>query len=127
MTTESCMTFPSLRSSLTFLAQSFYGAQLRDGARELGLRLGQLELVLAVAHGLFGPLFRRQRGGFIEIARPRRRVGEHRHQMRLNLERAAAHVERVLLVADLHPHFARLERAQEGGVARPDADFALRR
>src|SRR5271170_1559990 len=111
MTTESCMTVPKLRMLLPPLAEALNGAQLCDGARELGLRLRKFELVLAIPHGLLRPLPGRNRRGFIQIMRPDRRIGEHRHEMRLNLQSAAADVERLLLLAlGLYTHLARLER-----------------
>ena len=91
------------------------------------LRLGDVHLVAAVAHGILGALLGGQRRGFVQIARPRRRIGEHGHEMRLNFERAAADIERLLFVAlGLHAHFAGLERGEQRRVARRDAELALR-
>ena len=50
-------------------------------------------LSVRLPHGILRALFRGQRGRLVEVVRPRRRVGEHRHPIGLHLEGAAADVE----------------------------------
>ena len=66
---------------------------------EFGLRLGDIHLVAALAHRILGALLGGQRRGLVQIARPRRRIGQHGHEMRLDFQGAAADVERLFLVA----------------------------
>ena len=84
-------------------------------------------LSVRLAHRVLGALLRGQRRGLVQIARARRRVGEHGDEMRLHFERAAADVERLLFLAfRLHAHFAGLQRGQQRRVTRRDAELALR-
>src|ERR1700742_456539 len=76
ITTESCMQTPcaEILRGLAFLAQAFYGAQLRQDTNQFRLGLGDIHLVAAVAHRVFGALLRGQCGGLIQIAGAYRRV-----------------------------------------------------
>src|SRR5271166_3559102 len=80
MTTESGMNENSGARAgfLAFRAQSAYRAQLRHGARELRLGLGEFQLVGAAAHGLFGARLGGNRRRLVEVLGAGRRIGEHR-------------------------------------------------
>ena len=59
------------------------------------------------------------------VLRPRRGIRQHRDLVRLDLERAAAHPEQQLFAAlGLNPHFAGLQRGEQGRVPRRDTDLA---
>ncbi len=68
---------------LALLAQAFDGSKLGHGPQQFRLRLGDVHLGAALAHRVFGPLLGCQRSRFVEVARARRRVGQHGDQVRL--------------------------------------------
>src|ERR1700710_1092475 len=84
MTTERCMKTPKWRRSLVLFTQALDRSQLCHGPQQFRLRLGDVHLVGSLAHRVLGPLLGGKRRRFVEIARPRRRVGEHGHEIGLH-------------------------------------------
>ena len=98
---------------------------VRSGACQLGLRFGDLDRRATISQRFFGALLRRLRGGLVEIVSAQRSVREHGHDVRLDLDGAARHVEELLLAGRrLHADFAWPECRQERCVPRSDADIA---
>src|SRR5690606_1284180 len=104
---------PKPRALLLDLAQLLDCADLRDGARKLGLRFGELDLARAIAERFFGALLCLKRGSLIEVVRAKRRVGENGHEVRLHFEGASGYEEEMLFARwRLDAHFAGLQGRQ---------------
>src|SRR3970282_1310994 len=91
---------------------------------ELRLRLREVDLAAPSLEGLPSTLARLERGRLVELVGVQGAVGEHRHEMRLNLEYAARDVKEFLVAAALHAHGAGLQMRQQRRVARRDAELA---
>ena len=110
---------------MTTLAQALDGGELCHRFHELGLGLGVVQTTALVRHGLFGLLLGFQRLCFVQIVTTDRRIGEHRHQTRLNLQQTTGNENKLFfrLIRNLDPHRTRFDPGHQRHVAGQNAEF----
>src|SRR5436305_862137 len=73
-----------------------------NGARQLAFRRFDFCFRCLVLHRLFDGPLRLQRFGLVQVARPDRGVGKDRHDVGLDLEKTALHVDYLFLCLSGH-------------------------
>jgi hypothetical protein len=103
------------------LDADFFTAQCDPGGlglQALAARQGFTQRLTRSTAAVFGTCL-------VDLVLPLGSIGQNQHLVARNLQEAAAHGHCLLGVTDLHADDARLQRCQQRGVARQDADDAF--
>src|SRR5579883_3472216 len=113
----------------TATLSGFHDTQARDGAFEGALQFGALDVALSLRQQFLGAAASGGGTGLVDLLGAFRRVGQNGNVVVAHLQEAAGDEDGFFARAELDAQLAGLERGQQGGVFRQDAEtpFAARR